>query len=164
MGTFNYTTLPASPLTSAFIEFNENSALTQWNSINYTFIANSTRSTLLFSIHTDKKHTWYIDNVVVVKSNNPTVSLLINGNFQYGNSTGWNLQGYSKDCSNPGDLIYSGSCISTWCYSVPADCKNYQFLQQSFVTAVGEKYAVSFDIKVVGSGGGDPSTGQVAIV
>ena len=130
----------------------------------YTFTANSTKATLVFCICTDWKHNWYIDDVKAVAVSTPNVSLLINGDFEYGNSTGWNLQGYYSPCPTPGGVITSVDCRGNSCYSVDKSCQDYQFLQQSFMTTIGQKYSVFFYLKIIGNGGGQVSKGQFGIV
>jgi hypothetical protein len=160
---FNYTILPNSALTNPPIQFDKNSAFSSWTSLNHTFTANSPVSTIRFGISTGNKQTWYIDDVKAVATNAPNVSLLINGDFEYGNSNGWSLQTYSPPSYITGGVINSTRCDGHWCYFVPVNCNGYQFLQQSFVTTINQQYTVSFNIIIDSSGSGAPSAMQFAI-
>ena len=132
--------------------------------MNYNFTAISYAAKIVFSIRTNNKQTWYLDDVSVTHANNENVSLLVNGNFNLGNFIGWNFQSCTTSCSvNPG-IFNSSDCYQGACFVVPEDCENYQLIQQFFLTTIGQIYKVSFRIKCAGSGGSNEVDIKVAIV
>ncbi|UJR35357.1 hypothetical protein I4U23_028114 [Adineta vaga] len=146
-----YPTLNCTSSVDYFVTYDKTTAPSSWTLTSYTFNATSAQSTLLFSLQSNNHRSLVIDNVTVVALNNPSVSLLINGDFEYKNLTGWDLRLCGNTCS--ANLTSSLCDTANACYYVPEDCTTFHLLQQTFVTVIKEKYNVSFLIKASGIGG-----------
>ena len=161
-----YATPNCSALSSPLVTYTKSTIPTSWTPHQFIITATSNIETLVFRIQTNNKKNFYVDNVSVVMINSPSVSLLVNGDFEQGSTVGWNKYDCTSGCSSPGDIVNSASCLGNWCYLVTTNCQNYQILQQSFYTSPGQQYTVSFSLigSPVGPGFGSSLDVAVAIV
>ncbi|CAF1119046.1 unnamed protein product [Didymodactylos carnosus] len=102
------------------------------------YIAQSTYETLTFGIRNDPGYTW-IDNISVLSNGH---ELLVNGNFEYANNTGW------QGASHLGNTC--GVC-SSYCYN-DGVTGNPDYVSQTFQTTPGSLLYISFYIGWSGSG------------
>lgn len=101
---------------------------------------------------------WYLDDVSVVDTANPSIELLQNPSFENSSSTliGW-IQSCTNTCPSPSlnggkatssGNCYSGSCYVDHCYGSGAT----DYLSQTFMATVGHIYTISFRIYDYGTG------------
>ncbi|CAF3372551.1 unnamed protein product, partial [Rotaria sp. Silwood2] len=109
-----------------------------WTLYNGSFVATSTTTILRFTSATANiNRDWYVDNVTVVSSSDPSTNLIANSNFESGASSGWQVSSCGGPCT--ASIRQSTSCLNStgWCYdNACPDTGNLQFLQESFATVV----------------------------
>ena len=151
---FTYTTSSCNSLPSPFATYDKHSIPSTWTLKQYNATATSNTPTLVFKVQDSFQKNFHIDNVSVVSLNNPSVSLIVNGDFEQSSTVGWNRYDCSSSCNPPGSIITSGLCLVNRCYLINSTCVQYQILQQSFYANAGQQYTVSFYLYAPGSNGG----------
>jgi hypothetical protein len=127
------------------------SSLTYTNYV-YNFNPTSTSATLQLAFSkASGAGVWYLDDVSVQDVNTST-EMLINGQFETGNFSGWS-QFCTGSCSGFLGSVQTGSCYQgTYCYETY--CLNALiYLIQTITTTVGHSYVVSYFLKSSPSGG-----------
>jgi archaellum component FlaG (FlaF/FlaG flagellin family) len=163
---FTYPTPSCTVLPNALVSYTRTTLPSTWTSYQYNITATSNIATIRFRLQAGTQKEFYVDNVHIVSVNNPSVSLIVNGDFEQASAVGWNLYGCSPSCSTPGSIVSSGSCHSgSRCYLIDTSCGSSQILQQSFYTIAGQQYRVSFDLVglPIGGASGSPLNAEVAI-
>ena len=150
---FVYNSLNCSSLTRSIVHYDKWNISTSWTTSTYIFNATSKTTTVLFGLQANNQNAIAIDNVTVVAVGSPKQSLLINGDFQFKNLTGWHLQSCSSGCVS--SVINHVTSLSNYFYHDPRNCSGYQFLQQTFESTVNQEYKLSFVIAAFGSGNGN---------
>ena len=140
--------------------FAAGSAPTTYTLSTYAFTANTSLVSLNFAMQADEGNNryWLLDNVSVNRTNTNT-NVLINGNFETGDLTGWTQ--YCATTANCAGALFFGRVTNTscymgkYCYVDKCDINNrFDYLTQSFTTVIGESYIVSFYLRLFSSGGG----------
>lgn len=122
----------------------------------FNFTAHDTSATLVFALTGDGSggtwHYWLLDNVSVHDALNNT-NLIVNGDFEAGNTTGWTqFCNTAANCNaNRSGQVTKNSCYAgTYCF---VDiCENFDYLQQTFSTIVNHVYIISFYLKITKTG------------
>lgn len=97
--------------------------------------------------------------------NNLSNSLIINGDFEFGNSSGWHTENCLSGCTQPASIENVTSCQEKFCYHIVKNCQAYQYLQQAFSTGINQQYQVQFEILGdENNKGGDSFDVRVAII
>lgn len=97
--------------------------------------------------------TWHLDDVSIVGVGSSAFSsqLLVNGGFESGNLTGWQVVCSSTNCGGVGGSLTESNChTGSYCY-VGACAGAYDFLRQSFNVIRGQMYTLSFWIMTAGN-------------
>ena len=164
--TFTYPKPRCTVLPNPLVSYNRYTLPSSWTSHQYSTTATSNVATIRFRLQASTQKQFYVDNVQIVSINNPSISLIVNGNFEQASTVGWNLYDCSSSCTPPGSIVNSILCRNgSRCYLIDTSCRDSQILQQSFYTSPGQKYTVSFDLVGIQRGGqGPPLDAQVAIV
>ena len=151
---FTYTTSSCSSLPNPFATYDKHSVPSTWTRKQYNATATSNIATLVFRVQNSFQKDFHIDNVSVVSLNNPSMSLIVNGNFEQSSTVGWDRYDCSSSCNPAGSIINLGMCLVNRCYLIDSTCLQYQILQQSFHANAGQQYTVSFYLCAPGSKGG----------
>lgn len=166
---FTYATPTCTSFPRPFVTFEKNNLSSNWTSYHHTVLSNSTVTTIRFTIRNNNHNKIYIDSVDVKPISNASISLIVNGDFEQGNTVGWDKHNCDSWCNPAGNIVNSDMCRQKFCYFIASGCNNYQILQQSFYTIPDHQYVVSFDLvrleqKTDGKGNGQHLDAQVAIV
>ncbi len=136
-----------------------NTAPTTYTLYTYNFTANSSSATLTFVMSGDPgpgHNYWFLDSVAVNHTNAST-NVLINGGFDMGNLTGWTQFCATDGNCGTGDYgqLMTGLCYAgNYCYMDKCNgASQSDYLIQSFNTANGDYYIISFYLMNVGGGG-----------
>ena len=164
--TSTYTTSSCNVLSNYLVSYNRSTLPSSWTTHQYNITATSNTTTILFRLQASTQKQFYVDNVQIVSINNPSISLIVNGDFEQASTVGWNLYDCSSSCSPPGSIVNSTSCRSgSRCYLIDTSCTSSQILQQSFYTSPDQQYTVSFDLVglPIGAGIGSNLAAEVAV-
>jgi hypothetical protein len=86
---------------------------------------------------------WHLDDVSILDENMSNSEMLVNGGFENGTLTGWQLLCISNCLSSSGAISNSPCNTGLFCYQ--DGCKNeFDFLRQSFSMTIGHTYTLSF--------------------
>jgi hypothetical protein len=124
---------------------------TSYTPYSYSFNATGSSATLTFAGIGDAggpAHNYFLLDSISVNHTSANTNVLINGGFETGDLTGWTMFcNTSSNCNGTyyGQVITSQYYQGTHCYM--DDCRNYDYLTQSFSTVSGDSYLISFYIK-----------------
>ena len=126
----------------------------------YGFNATDSSSGIVFVMQGDYvsgSRFFYLDDVSVNRTSINT-NILINGDFETGDLTGWiqfcNTNTNCGGSGRAGRISTSGFCSGSACYVDRCDSPgNFDYLMQLFPTVSGEYYVVSFYIRSRVNGG-----------
>ncbi|CAF1492929.1 unnamed protein product [Adineta steineri] len=153
-------TTPANP-PGQILNLAAKNAETTYTRYNYSFWANHSSATLSFIITGEggggAVHYWLLDEISV-NHTNANADVLINGDFETGNFSGWtqycNMDPNCKD-KTTGNYAHT---VTNPCYAgaycVYDSCKNTDYLEQLFSTVAGDYYIISYYLRIEPDAGG----------
>ncbi|CAF5193218.1 unnamed protein product [Rotaria magnacalcarata] len=127
-----------------------------WTQYQLNYTASTTSRMIMFGFHIVNSNTYYLDSVSIVDRNAPSIELLMNPSFESSTTilidwTQWCTTGCSTSSwivSGSNCHLGVGNCFQDSC--IPSS--GIDFLTQSFTASVGDKYTISFWIRLVGPG------------
>lgn len=132
-------------------------ATTSWMQYRYNFTSTISTHTIIFGFDLGNNDRYLLDNVSIRDATNGTgAQLLMNPSFESSSSTipNWSVLCSSGCGANAAKVVSGSACVSGTGNCVDAQCSsNTELLSQSFITTPGKDYSISFQMRLIVSGG-----------